>query len=252
MGDKTLDSTFQTFKDMQLRAKNKSGYNNDAEEIILPYAYEFYNVFAFTQLGSSGVRSILARVINALVEGLNSRPRLPRYVVVVLDKDIIDEVNVFKPEAAVEKVFWEVTDWLACRIKVLFKRKRLDLSNRNPGAVFGDDPRVIFVKMLRRAEFYPASCKLGKICSVRTKFNDSINMAAAKHDQYVMNISTCTSKSFFDICGNLSDPGKKVFYRELDHLLERFDRNEIQLLPPMPAKSHGKFSKQSKSYNNRY
>ena len=253
VGDKTLDRTWQAYLDMETKARKKTGYQEAAEGIVLPYAFEFYNVFKYIQLGSSGIRSMLARIINTLVEGLNQRPWLPRFVIVILDKDLIDEAGVFTLEDEVLETFTEMVNWLARQINIKIKRKHLNISHKNPGAVFGEDPRVIFVKMLRRAEFYPASCRLGKICSVRTKFNECLNSAAAEFDQYIMNITACTEKRHFDVLGNLSESGKQVFWRDLDHLLERFDRNDIQLLPTMARRNSMKYNKKKTNYgNNQY
>ena len=125
----------------------------------------------------------------------------------MLDKDLIDEINVWEPEAAVNKAFQVVTQWLAKQINLLIKRKRIYIPDKNPGAVFGEDPRVIFVKMICRVEYYSANCNIGRICSARTKFNDSLNAAAAQNDQYIMNINCCTKCDDFDVCGNLSYSG---------------------------------------------
>ena len=237
---------------MQLKAlmKNNLANNSGDGKVVLPYLFEFYNVMAYFQKESSGVRSLLARVLNALVAGLNEKPRLPRYIVVVLDMNLLDQINIWEPEAAVIKACNILACWLAKKINILIKRKRLSISEKNPGAVFGEDPRVIYVKMLRRAEFYPLSCHLGKVCAARTKFNESLNMAAAKFGHYIMNVSTCTRRDDFNVCGNLSEVGKKLFWRELDHLMERFDRNEIHLRPVTRMSS--KYSKKNRSFNDNY
>ena len=233
IGDTFVKKSFQGFKDMQLKAKSKNRAAEEAgeENVVLPYLYEFYNVFSYTQLGSSGIKSMLARIKNALKEGLNARDRLPRFLVIMLDKDVMDEIDIFEPEKAMLKNFHVVIQWLCRQVNILIKRKRLAISAKNPGAVFGDDPRVILVKMIRRAEFYSSNCRLGKMCAVRPKFNECLNTVAAKFDFYIMNVTTCNGRHHFDICGNLSESGKKCFWAEVDHLMERFDRNDIQLLP---------------------
>ena len=101
------------------------------------------------------------------------------------------------------------------------------------------------MKMLRCAEFYSLNCILGKVCSCRTKFNEVVNAVAAENGHYIMNVTTCSGPEDYDICHNLSPVGAKHFWRELDHLMERFDRNEIQLLPANPR---GKMNKRQKKY----
>ena len=248
-----LEATFRSFRDMKTKAKLKQKQPQQeaaATPVVLLYLYEFYNVTAYTQLASSGVKSIIARVMNALVEGLNSRPRLARYIVLMLDKDLIDEANVFHPEAAVIKTFDETLTELVRQVNLVIRRRREDLSLKNPGAVFGEDPKVIHVKMIRRAEFYSINCRLGKICSVRTKFNEVLNDVAARHEHYIMNVNVCDRRDHFDLCGNLSEKGKKILWGELDHLMERFDRNDIQLLPSVsriPPNMHHKANKEDRN-----
>ena len=143
----------------------------------------------------------------------------------------MDEIDIWEPEVAMVKAFNEVLEYIAHQINIQIKRKRLALSEKNPGAVFGNDPRIIFLKMIRRAEYYSIHSRLGRMCAARPKFNEAMNNTAANHEHYIMNAMSCTRKHHFDICGNLSDAGKSVFWRELDHLMERFDRNEIKLMP---------------------
>ena len=60
-----------------------------------PYLYEYYNMFGYYSAGSSGRKHVIGRMINALLVGLNTHNWLPRYVIVVFDKDLIDDVNIF-------------------------------------------------------------------------------------------------------------------------------------------------------------
>ena len=238
-----MASSFQTYKDMQLKAKSKNNFSGDQQSAVLPYMYEFYNVFAFSQEKSSGVRSVLARIIFLLLEGLNSRPRLPRFIVVILDKDLMEELDLWEPEGPMIKAFNVVTHWLAKSINVLIRRRRVDISDKNPGAVFGDDPRVVFVKMIKRAEYYSANCLLGKICGARAKFNESLNAAVHDNEQHIMNVTGCMRRDDFDLCGNLSHSGMKIFWLEVDQLMERFDRNNLKLLPTPIRNNAGRGSK---------
>ena len=85
---------------------------------------------------------MLARIVNTLLEGLNSRDHLPRFIVVVLDKDIIEETNVYEPDSAVIKAYNTAIFHLAKQINLWIKRKRIYISGKNPGAVFREDVEV--------------------------------------------------------------------------------------------------------------
>ena len=187
--------------------KASTSIGNGAETAT-PYLYEYYNVFAFMQIASSGVRSILARLLNSLIEGLNERQWLPRFLIIFLDMDLIDEINVWFPENAMVKAFNMVLCWLVRQVNMLIRRRCLEISDVMPGAVFGDDPRVIFIKTLRRYDYYSWDSQLGKICAAQAKFNNGINAVAVKQGYKVMNVSVCDRAEHFDVCGNLSETGK--------------------------------------------
>ena len=53
-----------------------------------------------------------------------------------------------------------------------------------------------------------------------------------------MNITVYNLPEHYDLKGKLSVKGKQTFWQEMDHLMEWFDRNEIQLLPARPQAEH--------------
>ena len=85
--------------------------------------------------------------------------------------------------------------------------------------------------MLRRiGSFNDHSCMAG-ICHLRAKFNDALNDAIAKVDQYIMTINSCNTYDHFDRQGNLTSKGKTCFWWEVDDLIERFKMDKVKLLP---------------------
>ena len=66
---------------------------------------------------------------------------------------------------------------------------------------------------------------------MRPKFNDALNTAVAKIDQYIMTINSCNTQYHFDCWGNLSQKGKNALWMEIDDLIERFDSDAVKLLP---------------------
>ena len=69
------------------------------------------------------------------------------------------------------------------------------------------------------------------------KFNDALNDAVAKVDQYILTINSCSQYKHFDKKGNLSLKGKHDFWWELDDLIDRFEANRVKLLPN-PKNNH--------------
>ena len=88
---------------------------------------------------------------------------------------------------------------------------------------------------MRRASFYPKGSLLEKICVARPKYNDILNEAVARYNNNIMNVTSCNLPEHYNSQGRLTDKGKLAFWQEFDHLMERFDRNQIQLLPARSA-----------------
>ena len=74
-----------------------------------PYIYDMYNVFAYVPSRNIGAKRSIARIFNALAEGLNNRIRLPRFLLVIIDCDIIEDINLFDYGAS-SAIFKEV-EW---------------------------------------------------------------------------------------------------------------------------------------------
>ena len=72
---------------------------------------------------------------------------------------------------------------------------------------------------------------MGRICANRLKFNEILNDVAAEMGHLIMNITDCTLDHHFHNCGYLTKTGKRVFWQQLDNLLEQFDNKKIMLLP---------------------
>ena len=59
-----------------------------------PYLFEYYNLQPFYPGVGNMTRSILTRILNKLIEALNeNRDHLPKYIIIALDKDLIEEVK---------------------------------------------------------------------------------------------------------------------------------------------------------------
>ena len=168
------------------------------------------------------------------MEAVNQKnANLPRYLIVIMDKDFIPDMNLGAVMDRDEnnKVITLLLDWFVHQIHTIVCRKRIDLYDCKPGAISGVNTKIIFVKMLRRIGKFHDKSQIGTVCSYRAKFNDALNDAAARMDLRILTISSCNSYDHFDSSGNLSAKGKRAFWLELDELLEKFNDNKIKLLP---------------------
>ena len=107
----------------------------------------------------------------------------------------------------------------------------MELIDKKPGAVYNNDPRIIFVKMIKRVAYYNKGHFMERICSMRGKFNTILEEETAAAKYHILSILSCNTEDCFDPQGKLSFKGKQKYWLELDDLLERFDKKKIDLLP---------------------
>ena len=221
LGDNFLQDLAQTYETIRQKAE----HSNDNKTFLLQY----YNVKNIYKKLSVGVKRTAARVINSLIDTLNQENKLPHFLVVILDKDVISDVDVLDGHAS--RIVADMIRWIVRQINMLITRKRSELLEKRPGAVFLGDPKIIFVRMLRRYEKYHQGSKLDNLYSLRAKFNESLKAAVAEISQKMLTITSCNTRDHFDFWGNLSVRGKLDFWQEIDELLDLFDQHKIKLLP---------------------
>ena len=154
--------------------------------------------------------------------------RLPRFLIIALDKDLLSDLDVYNYK--VDKMIRETTCWVVRQVELLIRRKKEEILDKKPGAIYSGDPTVIYVRMFRRVDNFGRT-RLQEIFSLRSHFNDALNDAVARADQRMLTITSCNTSEHFDQKGNLSIKGRHVFWQEIDDLLERFDKDKIKLLP---------------------
>ena len=59
----------------------------------VPFMLQYYNVKLFCHTQSKAVKPAIARIVNSTIDALNDEMRLPKYLVVILDRDILDDFH---------------------------------------------------------------------------------------------------------------------------------------------------------------
>ena len=240
-GDQCLSKSFTSFDAItrQIRRKIKEGKS----QIRPQYLEQYYNVKGFYPESSKIHDTASDRILNAVVDALNGDDHLPRFLVVVVDKDILN-YDIKEFDYGLYKNLAMITNWLTREVDIAIHRKKKSIRNKKPGALGPeDDPVVIYVDMMYRPERKDVSRKLKNICDARYKFNCALHEAAEDQNHRVMSIRSCTSLDDFDGSGNLTNRGKINLWYEIDDLLERFDEGSMKLIPRL----HKKFRKQQSS-----
>ena len=150
-------------------------------------------------------------------------------IVLVLDKDIIDDVGIYDDDA--EDEIGRCLDWLFRKIKTAIRRKRMEMIEKKPGAVYDTDPRIMLVDMIRQPFEFPVSSTMHGAMTLRRKFNTMLNDAANHFGFNHMYIEACTREAQYDLMGNPNNEGKVDFWEEINNLIKKFDKKKLKLLP---------------------
>ena len=204
------------------------------------YVYEYYNIIPRYSATNSNIRSTTARIFNEIVTALNERTRLPRYIIMVLDKEFLEAAD--HNNFGVQRIITDLLEWLVSNIDKTIDLRREDIRLKRPGAIASSgEPRIIWMKMLVRPIIQdPVKGFLFAQCR---KLNESIVDTVMKYKHsHVMEIKfPSDDQRLFDKWGNLSGIGMQKYWSELIFQLKQFDRAETDLRPsgknvPLPSK----------------
>ena len=164
--------------------------------IVPPYIHEFFNVKVLYNVKSS-MKPIVARIINSLLEEINKKDTtLPKYLVVMVDKDLLQDINLSWEDIA--KSILRITAWFVRQVNTIVRRKCVDLFDIKPGALSAFTTKIVFVRMIRRIGKFHELSKYVQIAHLRPKLNDALNDATAKIDHYIVTINSCNAYEDFN------------------------------------------------------
>ena len=176
----------------------------------------------------SAVKGV-ARLYNALIEALNAQKfRLPKYIVMVPDKDLIEQINFYSFGAST--VISAALQWLVHQMELTIEQKEEKIIEKRPGALPPKQTKFVWVKMLRRPQ--DVTPDVAKSLALRNRFNNALEDVLgqdSKYPHYILSIKA--EERDFYINGMLTDPGQRNFWREVDLCMKKFDRDAINLKP---------------------
>ena len=221
LGDDSLRRFFDTFTDTRKSAKD--------ENRQLPYLFDYYNVESFHALQLLNNRSVLVRIINTLTKEMNSptHQHLPCYIVILLDKDLVHEANVF--DFGVSETLEDIIKWLLINVNRCVELRKEDLRGRRPGAISTEaEPHLILVNMLRR----PDHSMDKRVYCLARKYNSVMEkVIAGDKRSHILKIHVDLHEGNFDRVGNLTMAGKHEFWKCIDNEMKDFDQGKTELAP---------------------
>ena len=129
----------------QLQTMKSEVHSNNS---LMPYLYDQYNVHQWYKSPLETPSNRTVHLFNALIEGFNEEPKIPKYILMIPDVDIIIGTQHF--ELGVFHLLEEQLQWLFTQVQKSITRRREDILSKRAGAVSSSfEPRVIWVSMIK-------------------------------------------------------------------------------------------------------
>ena len=181
-------------------------------------------------------------MIHPLVQALNDNQRLPKYIIMFPDKDILTSLHKNNINAAL--VMGSTIHYLIKQIDSLLSRRTQQLEVRKPGALLPEETKIIWVRMLKRPSHGSDDTPWDDISpyqaalNLRSKFNSILEERLFDGNGEAHRIMSIeVNQREFDITGFLSSIGKEDFWKEIDAAMYKFDQGKITLNPRKPSTS---------------
>ena len=185
--------------------------------------YDHFNLFYFFTSPLNFGNNTLLRVNNAFIEGINRREHLPKYIIMVLDRDLIDMINRF--DFGISTQLERCVKWLAIQMERTLSARREQLTAMKAGVVTQEQTKFIWVEMFDRPATDPGT-------KIRNKFNKAINdLARQRNFHHILVLESIKENKHFEYNGKLNYWGKLQFWKELDYYVAQFDRRRATLGP---------------------
>ena len=193
----------------------------------LPYLYSYFNIFCYSQSPLGHVKSIAARILNSIIEGLNARQHLPKYILIIPDEDIVAHFDRY--DYGIGDDIEEATYWIIRNLRRLLESRKKDIREKRPGTIMSQaEPRIIWIEMIIR----PPNAGIKEVYSLTSKFNKKL-YSLVQHDEHshLMKIQTVNEFQHFDNFGHLIPAGKRKFWNKVVLQMKKLERRETDLQP---------------------
>ena len=195
-----------------------------------PFLHAYYNVNFFFEHPLSEVKYLETRIYNSFVEGLNNNEKLPKYILIILDKDMIEAIK--NLDFGIKLSMERAVCWLIEHLDQAIYWRKGDIHSKKPGALTGaGEPRLIFTSVLQCPR--NTECRKHKVFRLVRKVNAVLESVILKHSRYchMMYLESVNEFIHYDYQGNLMSQGRTQFWKEIDKQMKQFDKCQIDLKP---------------------
>ena len=115
------------------------------EKKIPPYIEEEFNVIPLFK-NAAETKSTVARIYNAVIAGIEDNERLPKYIVVMPDHDVIKYGDEYGADAPV--ALYTLLKFLVKNINRIVDAHFEAIYKKKPSAIKAGEPHIIWIKTL--------------------------------------------------------------------------------------------------------
>ena len=157
--------------------------------------------------------------------------KLPKYIIIILHKDLIEEAA--RPcDFGIKLKLYRMITYIMDEFERLTEIRKEDLKSKRRGAVSSSaEPRFIWCTVIPRP--HNTEYNRQKIFKLVGKTNEVLEDLVERrcrhgHLLYVDNIN---QYMHFDRCGSLTPGGRMQLWQQIDSQMKKLDRGEIDLKP---------------------
>ena len=222
VGDRFIKRNFHELPESSIEAK--SAKKDDL------YLNRYYNLIPKHPADVKNPSNILLRYGDIIGDAVNNCVRLPRFVIIALDKDILQAIvktykGKFINPLDMEEDMTEAINWLVHFTHRTINTLKTDMYYKKPGSATAAEPQFIWIKMLPQQQ-------KSKVEFFRYKYNLLLEeKILTKKYGLIMDTSRIVRSSTFNAEGDLTEAAATEFWHEVSEQVELYDKNKSVLLP---------------------
>ena len=195
------------------------------------YLYDHYNLHGIFPGNFYAVRNPFLRVINTVIYGLNKFEKLPRFMIIVADKELVEFIGGNKKGDNL--IIGMMLEWLIKQIEKAVDRKKNMMRELKPGSTSVCEPKFVRVKMMKG----PWDGNYENLFEKRKLFNEILEeVLSSRRDSYIMNGDIYLDRLHFNRLFDLTVTGREEFWKAVDDQIKKFDKQQLTLKPQAPKK----------------
>ena len=231
-------------KDMyhSLHALKSFDSNNKANDM---YIYAYYNIIpSYGEFNVKG--NAMLNVLNAFIEAMNVNVHLPRFVILIPDRKLIQLAQSADLKGNFLEILEKFIEWMVTHCNRAIQYKKEDLKTRRVGAVELLDPKLIWVALVELSD--TSSEKATKARRFNSLLEDILT--SFRNNFIIHPFGRNAERSLFDRSSTLNHEGRVAYWRYLNSAIRSFDEQKISLKPYKLSEINAK-SQMTSGQNNR-